>query len=391
MKIICPTAECTGCTACSSICPHSAITFREDERGFLYPVINEILCVDCGLCHKVCPNNTKVSRSIKQEAYIAVAKSLEEQRTSTSGGLASVLARHVIRQGGVVYGCSGQECSDVHHVRVQLEEEIDSVKGSKYVQSDLGICFKEIKNDLQKGIQVLFVGTPCQCAGLRSFLMKDYEKLFIVDFVCHGVPSQRILSDAIRNNLKQDDLQGMEVSFRYREGASEHSVYGMQLKQGGKIAYQCNWPQNDYITGFLRGVFYRESCYACKYASSDRISDITLGDFWDRKKEKKISHKAIGLSSVICNSEKGIELFYAIQHQINAESIPIESLVQGNGQLKKSFAKPKSFGLFSDYYVEKGYEMAYRNVIRIEMKKTKRALFIGRIIGFIKRFVPDLK
>ena len=347
---ICLMDECTGCTACYNICPHSAINFKEDDLGFLYPTIDETKCVDCGLCRKVCPNNTPVSRSKDQEAFVATAKSVEEQRTSTSGGLASVLSRYIIRQGGVVYGCTGEDCTNIHHVRISSEDEIARIKGSKYVQSNLGLCFGAIKKDLQQGITVLFVGTPCQCAGLKSFLNKEYDNLYLVDFVCHGVPSQRILTESIKYNLRQDNLQGFEVRFRYRGGKNEHSIYGLQLIQEGCVKYQKKWPNNDYITGFLSGVFYRESCYKCKYAAPERVSDITLGDFWDRGHKKAISKDALGLSSVICNTNKGKDLLRKNENVVKYESAALDVFLKTNGQLKSPFPKPRVYGLFYEFY-----------------------------------------
>lgn len=384
---ICIKDECTGCTACYNICPHSAISFKEDDLGFLYPTIDETRCVDCGLCRKVCPNNSPVSRSEKQEAFVATAKSVDEQRTSTSGGLASVLSRYVIRQGGVVYGCTGEDCTNIHHVRISSEEEITRIKGSKYVQSSLGLYFGAIKKDLQQGITVLFVGTPCQCAGLKSYLNKEYNNLYLVDFVCHGVPSQKILTDAIMYNLKQDNLQGYEVKFRYRGGKHEHSIYGLQLLKDGIVKYQKDWPNNDYITGFLSGVFYRESCYKCKYASPERVSDITLGDFWDREQKRTISKDALGLSSIICNTEKGKSLIDIIQSYIIFELTTKDTLVQSNGQLKKPYIKPDGFDRFKSVYSKKGYGQASSIVLKKEIKTTKRRMLKNRIAHFVKSFV----
>ena len=265
------------------------------------------------------------------------------------------------------------------------------IKGSKYVQSSLGLCFGAIKKDLQQGIAVLFVGTPCQCAGLKAFLNKDYDKLYLVDFVCHGVPSQKILTDAIKYNLMQGNLQGYEVKFRYRSGKNEHSIYGLQLIKDGVIKYQKNWPNNDYITGFLSGVFYRDSCYICKYATPKRITDITLGDFWDREYEKTISKDALGLSSVICNTEKGKNLIDIIQNHINIELTTKDILVQSNSQLRKPFVKPVSFNRFRSVYSKKGYGQASNKVLQKEIKKTKRAMLKNRIAKKIKKFLPFLK
>lgn len=381
---ICIKDECTGCTACYNICPHSAISFREDDLGFLYPTIDEVRCIECGLCRKVCPNNSPVSRSKDQEAFVATAKSVDEQRTSTSGGLTSVLARHIIRRGGVVYGCTGEDCTNIHHVRISSEEEIARIKGSKYVQSSLGLCFGAIKKDLQQGTTVLFVGTPCQCAGLRSYLQKEYDNFYVVDFVCHGVPSQKILTDAIKSNLKQGNLQGYEVKFRYREGKNEHSIYGLQLLKEGSVKYQKNWPKNDYITGFLSGVYYRESCYRCKYASPERVSDITLGDFWDREHKKTISKDALGLSLVICNTTKGKDFLRKSENEIKYESEVLDALLKTNGQLNSPFPKPNIYEMFHELYYKYGYAKASKRVLRREMSKTRIRILTVKTLRFIK-------
>lgn len=384
MMDICLMDECTGCTACYNICPHSAINFKEDDLGFLYPTIDETKCVDCGLCRKVCPNNTPVSRSKDQEAFVATAKSVEEQRTSTSGGLASVLSRYIIRQGGVVYGCTGEDCTNIHHVRISSEDEIARIKGSKYVQSNLGLCFGAIKKDLQQGITVLFVGTPCQCAGLKSFLNKEYDNLYLVDFVCHGVPSQRILTESIKYNLRQDNLQGFEVRFRYRGGKNEHSIYGLQLIQEGCVKYQKKWPNNDYITGFLSGVFYRESCYKCKYAAPERVSDITLGDFWDKELNKAISKDALGLSSVICNTTQGKDLLMKNENEIRYESVALGVFLKTNGQLTSPFLKPSVHRDFHEFYYNYGFAKASKQVLRKEMRQTRLRILKVKTISFLK-------
>ncbi len=212
MKEICPTELCTGCSACYSACKAKAITMQKDKYGFEYPEIDPSICLDCGLCKKVCPNNKKLIKTQCISSYVCHAKEEQEQLTSTSGGVASVITRYIIKKGGVVYGCSAQYNMDIKHIRINNENEIDKLKGSKYVQSHIGDIYKNVKNDLLNNKLTLFIGTPCQVAGLKSFLRKEYENLVTIDFVCHGVPSIQYLKDSI-GKVNVTDLT---PCFRYK-------------------------------------------------------------------------------------------------------------------------------------------------------------------------------
>ena len=230
MKEICQHNECTGCSACVNVCGKNAIFYCEDKIGFRYPVVNLDLCIDCGLCQKVCPNNVEVDKSEPTLCFVGHATDRSEQETSSSGGIASLLSRTIIRQGGVVYGCTARDISHVQHIRVNNDDDLFLLKGSKYVQSDLGDCYKRIKVDLHSNLQVIFIGTPCQIAGLRTYLRKDYENLVTIDFVCHGVPSQIILNESLRTKTNEN-LRECTLSFRrkIKNGKKIDSKYGLFL------------------------------------------------------------------------------------------------------------------------------------------------------------------
>ena len=209
---ICPKEKCTGCYACVNICSKNAIKIDRDELGFSYPFIDPAFCVNCGLCVSVCPSHSALPFNLPLKAIIAHASDEAEQKTSTSGGLASVFSRYIISHHGVVYGCSGADGKNIRHIRVEQESGLFFLKGSKYVQSEIGEIYRLAKNDLRTKRLVLFIGTPCQVAGLKSFLGQEYENLYTIDFVCHGVPSQQLLTDY----LSQYILKGASycVSFR---------------------------------------------------------------------------------------------------------------------------------------------------------------------------------
>lgn len=268
MKDICIHNECTGCTACSSVCGKSAITFKEDSLGFLYPVIDANKCVDCGICQKICPNNNNILKALPIDSYVGYAVDKEEQLSSSSGGVASVVGRYFINKGGIVYGCSADSIDEIGHIRVDNEQDLLKLKGSKYVQSNMRNIFTQVRSDLKLGKKVLFVGTPCQVAGLKSFLRKGYENLLTIDFVCHGVPSLKILKESLKSQLPKFASEQYRLSFRRKVKLRNvyNSEYGLFIHSHKKgYLYDGRYPKDMYITGFLSALFYRKSCYSCHY------------------------------------------------------------------------------------------------------------------------------
>lgn len=210
IKFICPKDECTGCMACLNICTHSAIDIITDKYGFQYPILNRENCVDCGLCQRVCPQINKRQFHNSCECFAAILKDDADSATCASGGVATALSRIIIRQGGIVVGCSGEDMQHVKHIIVKAESELYKLKGSKYVQSEIAsTLYKEIRAELLSDRKVLFIGTGCQTAGLQNFLIKEYQNLYTVDLVCHGVPSQKMLNDdlALYKDIDYNSLQ----------------------------------------------------------------------------------------------------------------------------------------------------------------------------------------
>ena len=247
---ICKYESCTGCASCFNSCYHGAITMEPDTLGYLRPLINETKCVDCGLCQTVCPVNHEVSSHYPLSSYVATAKDKSEMFSSTSGGLASVIARVIIKSGGLVYGCEEKNCEEICHSRIEKEVDIDKLKGSKYVQSTIGDSFLKIKNDLKNKRKVLFIGTPCQVAGLRNYLRKKHDELYTIDLICHGVPSQKILRDAVKAYVPRESTNMCKVSFRQRDvkGKSHYGLF-IDNQEGGRI-FEEEFPKNTYIVGF---------------------------------------------------------------------------------------------------------------------------------------------
>lgn len=379
---ICKKQECVGCGACISACNRNAITMQPDSLGFLYPVIDQDKCVDCGLCAKSCFNNHKPVYNEPLQTCVGYASDINEQISSTSGGIASVLMRSILMNGGVVYGCSGANARRVKHIRIESTEEIVKLKGSKYVQSYMGSTYKTVVDDLKADRTVLFIGTPCQVAGLKAYLRgKIYNNLFTVDFVCHGVPSQQILNDAI--NVKLTDSNDLCLINRVKEEGKE-SKYTLRLLRGNQIVFDDTYPSKGYITGFLTGLFYRENCYQCKFTKRERVSDITLGDFWDRtNKVSGFSNKKNGLSMIMINTISGKRLMSISKSLIVCKSWDYEDFIRRNGQLDHPICMHPKRQQFEEVYYANGFEKAINITLEETLKTIKRNLFRNKVKSLI--------
>lgn len=386
--------NCCGCTACESICPRNAISMSADSYGFVFPKIELKDCIDCGLCEKVCPIKNILSGNKPVKSYVAAAKDEKTQLASTSGGIASVISKYVIENlNGVVYGCTGMDSKHVKHIRIDKLDELYLLKGSKYVQSDISNIFPLIKKDLANGRFVLFIGTPCQNAGLKSFLRKDYINLYCIDFICHGVPSQQMLSDAI-NELGFGGIDTQAV-FRYKNKGK--SIYGLRIISEKTILYKKEYGTDAYISAFLNGLNYRESCYACKFATPERVSDITIGDFWDREKEyiNFLNHKN-GLSQININTDKGYSLFESIKNYINYETISFNKLLAHSEQLHEPMPRHISTETFYRLYKKNNFIQACKISLSSFFSYYKRSRYLAyvymipgtfKIVQFIKKII----
>ena len=386
---ICKNQECVGCGACISACNRNAITMQPDSLGYLYPVIDQDKCIDCGLCAKSCFNNHKPVYNEPIQTCIGYASDINEQLSSTSGGIASVLMRTVLSNGGVVYGCTGENARDVKHIRIERPDEIVKLKGSKYVQSYMGSTYKTIVNDLKAEKTVLFIGTPCQVAGLKAYLRgKVYNNLFTVDFVCHGVPSQQLLNDAI--NVKLSNVNDLRLINRVKEEGKE-SKYTLRLLKDNKIVFDDTYPSLGYITGFLCGLYYRENCYHCKFARRERVSDITLGDFWDRDNLiSELPSKKKGLSMIIVNTKVGNRLLETCGKSFEAISWKYDDFISRNRQLIQPIKRHIKRDEFELFYRSNGFKYALNKTLTNDLKRIRKKIFLNAISLFIRR-TPILK
>ena len=371
--MICEKNKCTGCFACFNICPKKAIEMIEDDNGFIYPQINKEKCIKCGLCKKICPSINKVEMQEPQKCYASYSKTEETREKSTSGGIAATISELFINNGGVVYGSSFTENCNVQHIRITNTKDLHKLQGSKYVHSYINNSYELVKKDLINKEDVLFFGTPCQIAGLKKFLMKEYDNLFLIDIICHGVPSQKYLKEEIKRLVNTQEIE--RVNFR------NGNNYGLYIVKDNKIISSNNDSQSPYSSSFKMCLSLRENCYNCIYAGAKRISDITIGDFWGLSKKSRLyKEKEKGVSVVIINNNKGNEFFEKYKKNFEVEEREYNEAVKGNTQLMHAAPKHKQADEFKKLYPKLGFKKAYNKLTTISRIKLKIKHVLKKII-----------
>lgn len=325
--------NCCGCTACASICPKGCIAMTPDSEGFCYPQIDEANCINCGLCEKVCPLLHKPAQHDVLNVYGAKNSDDSVRFTSSSGGMFTLFAEWVLNNGGTVFGAELDENLQVHHTAIESTDALPKLRGSKYVQSNMTDIFKQVRSLLNSGKPVLFSGTPCQIAGLKGFLMKDYENLFTVDVVCHGVPSAKVYNKHLQEIAAVVGEAVQQVKFRdkangWKQGETlfltEHQRFGAPKRQ------------ETYMRLFLNNVSIRPSCADCAFNNKRSLADITIADYWGVDKQFPEFDDDKGVTLVLINTTKGQQLFDDVKSAASLISTDFAKGAQYNVAVSKS-------------------------------------------------------
>lgn len=322
-------SKCCGCEACKNICPQKCITMKEDEEGFRYPVIDKERCIHCNLCDKVCPivKEAKKEETIEEvEFYAAYHKDEDIVKKSSSGGIFWLLANWIFQNKGIVYGVIQESTYEVKYSRAEKIEECEAMRGSKYLQAEVHDIYLKVKEDLEKDKFVLFTGTPCQVAGLYNLLKKQYEKLYTVDVVCHGVPSKEVYREYIK--YIQDKKNKEVINIKWRDKINGWGPNRVTLYFNDNTKYTTISKENPFQKGFLDNIYLRPSCYHCIYAKLPRIGDVSLADFWGYDGKLCKENKNKGISAVIVSSKKGKQLFESVKNKLNYHAVSQEYLTQ---------------------------------------------------------------
>ncbi len=296
---------CTGCFACYNACTQNAISMPEDKEGFYQPFIDDKLCINCGICEKVCPiiNKDNNSKRVNFQAYYGYSSNNEIRNVSSSGGAFSAIAQQILGRNGVVYGASF-----IYNDIVRLEHRsteyvsLSSLRKSKYVQSYVGYAYRSVEKDLFENKLVLFVGTPCQIAGLKYYLQKDNNNLITMDFICHGVPSMDLFLRTLEYN-KSDIKNITNIDFRYRSSVGNIGNLNLNISFKSGKSYISSWINDPFYFGFEKNITLRRSCYNCIFCNGlNKYSDITIADFWEVKKINPLINASEGVSLILLNN-----------------------------------------------------------------------------------------
>lgn len=368
--------ECCGCSACVKTCPKHCISLKRNAEGFLYPKIEETECIKCSLCVKVCPfqftGSLRVNKPDTYAVKILDSHILEE---SSSGGIFSALAEEILREKGSVYGAAmSNDMKSVHHIRISSIDNIELLRGSKYLQSEMDDCFELVRQDLEKKRKVLFSGVPCQINGLKLYLNKtEYENLFCIEVLCHGVPSTLLWQKYVDYIETKYKTKVTSVNFRNKK-------YGWRkfglFMEGNPTSRYNSLEKDTYLQMFLKNYCLRQSCYACKVKKYESMADISIADFWGVENIVPEIFDDKGTSLVLVQTNKGMVLFKKIQNLISYRKIDFKDGIRDNSAYYKSAYKPKERDIFFKELNTYGYEYVSKKYGHLTMKE-----YVLKLIG----------
>ncbi len=336
-------AECTGCYACYNVCPVNAITMVEDKEGFKYPKVDENKCINCGLCDKTCPllnkqKKKEEERTLRPKIIAAWSKNEHTRLDSTSGGVFSELAKAIYEENGYVAGAVYNKEWLVEHILSDNIKDLENIRSSKYLQSDMGDTFRKVKEKLEEGRKVLICGSPCQISGLYNYLKKDYDNLYTCDFICRGMNSPKIFKKYIQDLEKRYHSKVTNVKFKNKIHGWHNFSTRVDFKNGKK--YIGGRYVDSYMIGYLKyNAFIRPCCYECQFKDMPRVADITLADFWGIEAIDKSLDNNKGTSMILLNSKKGEKLFEKVKQNMSYKEIKSDKVFEENVCISQSVDK----------------------------------------------------
>jgi coenzyme F420-reducing hydrogenase beta subunit len=380
--------DCTGCYACSQISPGgiNCISMVKDNEGFWYPKVDYSKCIKCGLCVDVCPilNNKVVENT--PVAYACINKNESIRLESSSGGLFSLIAEQVIDDGGVVFGAGFDENFEVVHSYIKEKNDIGKYRGSKYVQSKIGDTYKQAESFLKSGKKVLFTGTPCQIAGLKSFLRDNYINLLCVDLVCYGVPSPDVFRKYTEYITQKANSPMLRIFFRSKILGWKRNSIIFIFKNNTE--YQKTTDKDLYMKAFSKNICLRPSCYDCKFKTLHRLSDITLADFWGIQNIAPEMDDDKGTSLLLINSDNGKETFKKIEGKILYKEVNINEAIKFNqAAIESRQLHPKRDAFFKELNDNVYFELLVKKYcsdkFSVKIKKMIKAVIrkVLKILG----------
>lgn len=371
--------QCCGCSACAQACPKNCIVMQPDEEGFLYPQIDQSSCIECGLCEKVCPmlKSPAEDTSSQPKAYAAYNKDEAIRLESSSGGVFTLLALQTLQNDGAVFGAAlSADCKSVHHTMVSSEADLAKLRGSKYLQSEVGACYERAQAALRGGKPVLFSGTPCEIEGLKTFLRKDYDNLICMDLICHGSPSPKLWEKYVDYQKDQNGQMVKNAYFRHKKyGWQEYSVK-LCFENDSEYIQKLN--KDPFMQMFLQNLCLRPSCYSCEFKKKNRVSDITLADFWGSGRVCPDMDDDKGLSLVIVHSVKGGKLLEEIKGKMKLREVPLEDALRGNPSMTHSCNKPEKRDKFMQ-------NMPTLSIPQLEKMYVKKPSLLAKIKRLLKK------
>ncbi len=389
---ILPFDKCCGCGACINACPTGVLSYSTDEYGFYRPrIIDTSKCISCGKCTRICPKCNDIALNKPFYVYAAINKDGKVLKRSASGGIFYALAESVIAEGGCVFGAMLDEQFQVKHICVEKIEDLPLLQKSKYVQSFIGESYKIALNKLKDGKKVLFSGTPCQVAAMKSLAGKMNENLILVEVVCHGVPSQKFFNDYFEVlNKKYHGVKNYIFTYKRKilNGMNRYISFSSKKDK----SFVKNWPQDSYNAFFMNAKNYQECCYSCKFAKAERVADLTLCDYWHWEAYHKNDFPACSTLSGICvNTEQGQISLKRILPKLDIAKTSFEALSAHNGCLVKPTPRPVSREVFLNEWLNEGYaslEKKYEQANRWRILKSRLLMIIPEKM---KLFIYGLK